>query len=166
MMTLPITTPERIIAVMLLSPDKFHYYSFGVQLMMMVSNEAVLQRASRRWIDKLKQVDAEIEVIFSNAMIHACKSGELVVSNADQDTTMDAISVGIWSMHVGFIQVAYQRRALEDQKHSINPTFPVTTDHGFIKSAQLLINSFPWKNPLGAQSIEKAQALLTERNFR
>ncbi|WP_299948102.1 TetR/AcrR family transcriptional regulator [uncultured Microbulbifer sp.] len=165
-MNLPLSTPERLVATMLLMSDKFHHYPFGAQLKMLVSNQAVLQRASSGWIEKLRRINTEIGQVFRAAMVLACDTGELITDDNDREIMLDTISVSLWSMHVGFVQVAYQRFAFEQHKVTAKLPFPIPDNHVLLNGAQRLINSFPWKKPLENQGIKKASALLTERGYR
>jgi len=165
-MALPLTTPERLIAVMLLSQDKLCHYPFGVQLKMLASNEAVLQRASSRWIEKLWRVNDKATRVFENAMVDACESGELTVSKTNRDAVISTLSIGLWSMHVGFVEVAYQQIAFEKHKVGGASPFPVAIDHAFVMSAKQQINSFSWKTPLDDVGIERASELIIERGYR
>ena len=166
LMNLPLTTPERLISFTLVSPERVHLYSFGVHLEMLIGNEAVLRRASTRWLETLIRIDQSIEAVFKDALNQAWISGELMVADKDSVRIMEMLGVGLWSMSVGFKQVAYQQQTRHLVDMGAELPFPVPTDHAIVESTRRLINTFPWKTPLDDKGIAKACALLEERGYR
>ena len=165
-MRLPFTTPERLVCTVLLSPEKLHLYSFGVHLEMLVGNEAVLRRASPRWLEAMTRLDQALEAVFWRVLSQACEDGELMCSPKDRDSTMEMLMIGLWSLPVGFSQVAYQRHALQAVDDEAELPFPLPVGHGLVKNYQRLLNSYPWKVPLDDQGIEKARVAMEERGHR
>ncbi|MCO7223226.1 TetR/AcrR family transcriptional regulator [Pleionea sp. CnH1-48] len=170
----PLTMPERLICGYLATPTELTDYSFGVQLEMLCSSKAVLQRASKRWVDGLVQFDHAIANEFQQALRDSYESGEIVLSEEDAPSVMESLSMGLWAMCVGFTQVAYQRNAR--QGDGLAPSlpflaspelpYPMQPEHGIVKSAHRFLNSFPWKHPLDAAGINRAIELLEQRGYR
>ena len=165
-MALPLTTPERLVSCVLVSPQKLYLYSFGVHLEMLTGNLAVLGRASTRWLDALRRVDQSIGAVFQEALAESWKSGELMVGAEDRDRILEVISIGLWSMSVGFLQIAYQRQARQQTESGSRLPFPLPIDHGVVESTQCLLDAHPWRTPLDDRGIEKACGLLEERGYR
>lgn len=163
--SLPLTTPERLIGNMFLSPHKLNLYSFGVHLEMLICNEVVLERASSLWRERLMYGEREISEVFASPIYQAFDSGELMLDRKDFKQVMD-VSIGLWSLFAGFVQVSYQKKArgLEGTADEVPP--PMDPDHILVKGAQHLINTLPWEKPLDDQGIEKACGLVAECGYR
>ena len=166
LMAFPLTMPERLMCTILLSPEKLHTFPFGVHLEMLIGNEAVLQRASPRWVETLARFDQAIESSFSDALQAAWQNGELQVDEVDRDNTIEMLLVSLWSMSVGFIQVAYQRHTWHLTSSEYALPFPLAADHPLVDSAKRLINSVAWSTPLDEAGVHKACAMLEERGYR
>lgn len=166
LLAFPLTMPERLMCTILLSPEKLHTFPFGVHLEMLTGNEAVLQRASPRWVETLARFDQAIEAVFNDALTDSWVSGELRVDENDRDQAIEMLLVSLWSMSVGFIQVAYQRHTwhLTSSEHDL--PFPLAADHPLVDGAQRLINSVAWDTPLDDAGIHKACAVLEEKGYR
>ena len=165
-LSLPLTTPERLVGTFLIAPVKLYVFPFGVHLDMLIGNEAVLERASTRWLEQLKRLDQLLDEVFHTALIESWERGELLVEREERDRTLEELSVGLWSMCVGFIQVAHQRHARNRSSVESALPFPLALDHELVKGAHRLINSYPWKTPLDNAGVEKVCALLQERGYR
>lgn len=165
-LALPLTTPERLIAVSLLPPAKTHVYSFGVHLELLIGNDAVLRRASSRWVDKLVELDRELDGVFHRVMESAAESGEFLVEPEARQAAIDALCVGLWSMSVGFTQVAHQRHARDQNDLPGTLPFPLPMDHVLIRSLHHLINAYPWAQPLAVDGIKKTIAVLEAEGHR
>ena len=166
MMALPISTPERLICPLLASPDKLHALSFGVHLEMLIGNEAVAQRASVHWSEKLTRINQSTELVFSDALSAACDDGELIVSVQDRERTIEMLSISLWSLCVGFIQAAYQRHVWNVSGTGTDLPFPLPIDHEVVESAVRLINAFDWREPLRLERLEEVSGILIERGYR
>lgn len=165
-LSLPLTMPERAVGVALLPPDKIHKYPFGQYLEMLMGNEAVLKRASSGWLQQMTQVDQETEALFQNAMLQACHDGELAVTEDQYEACAEELMVGLWSMNVGFFQVAFQRHARRPDDTSQSLPFPASPDSTFIRNYVRLINSYPWRTPLTMESVIEVEKQLVEMGLR
>ena len=76
----------------------------------------------------------------------------------------EALILGLWSMHSGFVQVAYQRAARGEPNSAL--PFPLALDHALVTNAVHLINAYPWKTPLAKAGIGKAAAAIEALGYR
>jgi AcrR family transcriptional regulator len=162
-LAIPLSTPERLIGIFLLNPLKIHKEPFGVHLEMLTGNDAVLQRASERWAEKLSQLDYLIEDIFIE---NVQQSEDLKVKEANRASLVNELMLGIWSMHAGFVQVAFQRASRKYGDLASPLPFPLSPDHSLVASAMRLINSYPWAKPLTKAGIKKAAHEIELLNYR
>lgn len=165
-LALPLTTPERMIAVFMFSPEKTGMYNFAAQLQLMVSNEAVIARSSPRWVERTTRLGARLDQLFYDAFYEACDSGELKVSDEDREYIVEQMQIALSSLHSGFVQVSMLRavrlRLLDDDRLA---TPPASMDH-LIESAKRIMNTYPWKKPLTQHGVEKTKALLEKAGLR
>ena len=166
MMALPLTMPERLMCHILLTPEKLHAFSFGVHLEMLIGNEAVRQRGSNRWLEAIARIDRSIETVFSDALTESWSNGELMVEEKDRDRTIHMLLVTLWSMSVGFMQVAYQRHTWNLASTGPDLPYPLAPDHAMVESVHRLLNTIPWKTLLNLKGIEKTCAMLKEMGYR
>lgn len=165
--SLPLTTPEKLIAGTLITPQKFHLYSFGVHLEMLIGNAAVIKKASSHWLARLARFDQSMETIYIDAISSACDEGELDAKKVGKAELIEELMIGFWSMHVGFVQVAYQRDTQQlGSIDTIPLPFPLATDHELVVVGKRLLNSYSWETPLCDKGIEKTSQLLVEHGFR
>ncbi|MGO1117564.1 TetR/AcrR family transcriptional regulator [Rhodovibrionaceae bacterium A322] len=162
----PLTMPERLMAAMLLPPEKLYNYSFGVHLQMLTSNEALLRRSSPGWLSKLMVIEEAIDEVFSGTIDRALDSKELRTGSETRETTHKMLSDGLWSLYVGFVQVAYQRQTAELLNIEKPLPFPLQTNDPIIKTTKILINGFDWETPLSDEGIERAASQLEQMNLR
>ena len=160
----PLTAPQRLLSPVLLDPRKIYQEPFGMHLEMLISNEALLQRASPRWIDKLNVLDRQMEQLFFESLV----GDELDAEGQRREELVEELMVGLWSMHVGFIQVALHRSAIgtHEGTHPLPLPFPLPTNHSLVNNAFMLINAYPWQKPLTKEGIDIAATELTKLGYR
>ena len=73
-LSLPLTTPERIIANSLLDFSKVQMYSFDDQLESIVNTRAMMQRCSPRWLDQMIACGKVCEGMFKTFLQSAAQS--------------------------------------------------------------------------------------------
>ena len=164
--SLPLPTPERLMAISLICKEKVYLYEFDDQLGSLVVSKAVLQRASKGWLEKMIQTDKAVEESFANIIREAYATGELIVDADQKDSLVEEINVGLWSMCVGFTQVAVQLDARNIIGQGKEIALTVNPDSLIIKNTQRLINSYPWKTPITSVSIENICRTLEEKGLR
>jgi AcrR family transcriptional regulator len=158
----PMTAPQRLLSPLLLDPKKIYEEPFGMHLEMLISNEALLKKASPQWVEKLYVADRQMQQIFFEALV----GDELDAEGEHRETLVEELMVGLWSMHVGFIQVALHRSAIRPDESPNSLPFPLPVDHSLVNNAFMLINGYPWKKPLTTDGIETASKMLMELGFR
>lgn len=164
-MEMPLTTPEKIIAIMLLHPVKIALYKFDGHLDAFAANEVVISRASEGWTDRMIKEGEACEETFYNCMKNAALSGELN-DEGDIESLIEEINLGGWAMTVGFehVQRVTQIRNISDGTDSLNEA--VATDAPIVRSLQRLLNAFQWQTPLDRDGIQKVSRLLKEHDLR
>jgi AcrR family transcriptional regulator len=158
----PLTAPQRLLGPVLLDPMKIYEEPFGMHLEMLISNEALLKRASPQWIEKLSIVDRKMDQLFFESLV----GDELDAEGETREALLEEIMVGLWSMHVGFIQVALHRSTIRPNEVKYSLPFPLPTDHSLVNNAFMLLNNYPWKIPLTRDGIEKTSKELIALGYR
>jgi len=164
-LSMPLTTPEKIAAIALLNPTKIQVYPFDSQLESFAANDLVISRASSLWTDKMIKANEECENVFNKCMHQAAYSGELTL-NGNTEKMIEEINLGCWALLMGYQYVGriIQIRHISDGTDSLNE--PLAVDAPALKSLQRLINSYQWQTPLDSQGISKAAAILIEQQLR
>ena len=164
-MEMSLTTPEKIMAIMLLHPTKIELFSFDNHLEAFSANELVIRRASERWTEQMIKAGEECEETFNNCMYRAAETGELQHS-AGLDELIDEINLGGWALTVGFEHVkrVTQIRNISEGTDSLSEA--VEIDSPIVRSLQRLLNAYQWQTPLNNAGIVKVSELLTEHNLR
>ncbi len=165
-LALPIPAANRFVAIHLIDFEKAGLYSFAPLLETLVSNEALLQRASPGWLQKMIKTDEALEAQFYQALMHQCETGELDLPEQEFDEIVEEIQVGQWTLGVGFTQVAMQRYSRHLVGAGVELPFPLHPQSTILKSATRLMNSYPWKTPVTIADLEKACELLKEKGLR
>ncbi len=65
-LALPLTTPERLIAISLLDFSKVQMFSFDDQLESIVNTRAIMKRSSRRWLEHMINSSKVCELAFKS----------------------------------------------------------------------------------------------------
>ncbi|MBL4631151.1 MAG: TetR/AcrR family transcriptional regulator [Paraglaciecola sp.] len=162
---MPVTTPEKIIAITLLNPSKVQVYPFDAYLESFAANELVISRASEFWTDRMVKAGEECEEIFNKCMHDASLLGELMLSG-DLTEMIGEINLGCWALVVGHqhVQRVVQIRNISDGTDSLQE--PVDTDSHIVVCLQRLLNSYQWQTPLNSNGIEKVAHMLIEQGLR
>lgn len=161
-----LTVAEKVLGSALWTPEKLYLYPFGVYLEMMIRNEAVMAKASPRWIESMANIDRAMEGLFVTMLERACETGELDVGQSERAEIIEQLMVGVWSIYVGFVQVAYQRKSRAPESEDVALPFPLPADHALVLATQRLINSYPWKVPLDANSVERVITSMEKMGYR
>lgn len=165
-LALPITTPEKLIAIHMLCPRKLYLYSFGVYLSMLIGNEAVLARSSKRWVEELVSIGSEIDALFARTIAAAISNGELNVPEQDRESLVEEIQIVHWSVNVGYLQATYQRYSRNVVGHKHKLPFPLAIDSPYTRGAIKQINTYAWKKPLDHAGVLKVSELLEQQGLR
>lgn len=160
----PLSIPEQLIAISLLDFNRVDSYPFSRYLEMLVSNEALVKRASANWLEKMQAANENVSKLFNAHFQSAIERGELI-ADGDIDSYVEELNMGIWAMNVGYIQVALQVHALDMSEVERMP-FPLSGDDPHILNSQRLINSYRWQKPLDNKGILRAIDTLQNLGFR
>jgi AcrR family transcriptional regulator len=158
-LSLPLSTPERIIALSLLDFSKVQMYSFDDQLESIVNTNSIMKRSSQRWLDYMINCSKVCEDSFQVLLQNAVDSKELG-SGASE---MEQINIGAWSLAVGYFQTVRLHHDRHSKQESENQESiePLSTDNVHILNLQRFINTFDWQQKVSKQDIEKvAQQLV------
>lgn len=164
--SLPLTTPQRLVAAKLFCKEKVCLYEFDGHLENLVNSKAVLQRASAHWLEKMIRMDKSIEDLFTTIIRNGCNSGELIVELECQESLVEEINVGLWSLCVGFNQVVVQLDARNAIGEGTDLSLMVGPGSPIIKNVQRLVNSYPWKEPVTDFDIQMICDVLEARGLR
>ncbi len=158
-----LSAPQRIISLSLLDPAKTRLFSFDEHLNTLVSSEAILQRASQGWLAQMREAAESIDLMFRDFFQSAAESGELDVVDEGE---LHTLSMGCWSMCAGFQHIALMRnvRGSERQEHLLS--YPLDASDYPIVCTQRLLNTFRWRQPLTAASIQDACEHLVALGYR
>lgn len=165
-MSLPLTTPETLIAFNLLDFHKISYYSFSEELETLVSSDSIIKRASPLWLQRMIDSSEAVGSLFYNLISQAVDSREVDQEGRDRDQLIMEIEVGGWALCRGYMQsvLRYQTRSASGPNTPL--PFPLTTDDHLVRNTQRLLNTYQWQTPLTDSGIEKAARLLTEIGYR
>lgn len=160
-----LTGPERLIALSLIDYATVDSYPFTRHLEMMVSNEALVKRASVGWLSKKTAADRGIEGLFIDFLDDLYQSGELE-PEGDIDAYLEQLQLAIWATNVGSIQVVLQTYGRNNSQGGEPHPFPLAEDNPHVLTSQRLINSFRWRKPLDETGISNAVRVLEKLGLR
>lgn len=163
-LALPLTTPERIIALSLLDFTKVQMYSFDDQLESIVNTCSIMKRSSQRWLDYMFNCSKVCEESFK-VFLQAAVDSEELGSGASE---MEEISIGSWSLFVGYFQTVRLHHGRSHQQDNDEQVclLPLTVNNVHILNLQRFLNSFEWREKLKSQDIEKVCQKLVELELR
>lgn len=175
-LALPLTTPERLIAISLLDCSKVQMYSFDNQLESIVNTEAMMKRCSTRWLTQMISCGERCQGMFQQFLQNAADSGELTSGSRD----IEEINIGIWSLSVGYFQsVSLHLQRRNDIKEPVDTnttenfeeqttenTFALATDNAHIRNMKRLINSYDWAQIISDNDIKKVCQQLSDNALR
>jgi len=173
-LALPLTTPERLIAMSLLDCSKVQTYSFDNQLESIVNTEAMMKRCSERWLAQMIFCGERCQSMFQQFLQNAADSGELTSGSRD----IEEINIGIWSLSVGYFQsVALHLQRRNDSKIELDSlenseetkavnVFALNVDDVHIRNMKRLINSYDWLQVVSDNDIKKVCLQLSDNKLR
>lgn len=161
-LSLPLTTPERIIATSLLDYGKVQMFGFDDQLESMVNNRAVMNRCSPRWVDHMISCGQACETIFNGFLTNAANTGELISGECD----IEEICLGTWSLAVGYFHTVRIHKSWQHGIEEQEEETALEPDNVHIRSLQRLINTYNWQKPIKKEDILKTCQCLSEHGLR
>jgi len=164
-LNLPLSAPEKIVAISLIAPKKMQRFEFDYELQSYSTNEAVIRRASPMWTDKILKASESCEQTFKISMTEGIAAGELKeVPNLSQ--VIEDILISSWSMAVGYEMVRRVKQTKEIVEGTATVNEALEIDHPIIRSLIRLLNSYPWQQPIDDESLVRIQAELTKLDLR
>lgn len=162
---LPLTTPEKIIALTLYDPDKIQVYPFDKDLEEFAANEVVISRASSKWTERMINAHEMCESVFNKVMHQAAYNGELKL-NGNTEQMIEEINLGCWALIVGheYVERVIQTRHISEGTDTLREA--VKTDALIVRSLARLLSSYEWQTPLTTEDIEKTSQILIENGLR
>lgn len=154
---LPLTTPEKLIASCLFDYGKTTLYAFDVQLDLLVGNEAIINRGSPTWVERMHQEGMAIGDFFNDMLLQAQQSGEMT-PQGDPVQEVEDLSLGLWALDVGNMRVSLAGCT------GFVPPFEIKCPQ--IGNTKRFINSFDWRKPLDDEGIERASESLKAAGLR
>lgn len=163
-LSLPLTTPERIIALSLLDCSKVQMYSFDDQLESIVNTCAIRKRSSQRWLDSMYGCCDTCEAAFHHLLKTAIDTQELNASTSE----MEQINIGAWSLTEGYFQIVRIHHGRKNQQDNESQELKqlLATDNVHILNLQRFINSFDWQQSISQADIEKVARKLETLSLR
>ena len=163
-LSLPLTTPERIIATSLLDFSKVQMYTFDNQLESIVNTEAMMKRCSERWLTQMIACGERCQTMFQQFLQAAADSGELTSGSRD----IEEINLGTWSLSVGYFQTVrlHHCRQNDLDENVDKTTVALEANNVHIRSMKRLINTYDWQQSISDSDIEKICQHLTDSELR
>ena len=163
-LSLELTTPERIIATSLLDFSKVQMYNFDSQLESIVNTDAMMKRCSSRWLTQMIACGERCQIMFQSFLQIAATSGELTSGERD----IEEINLGTWSLSVGYFQTV---RLHQSWRNDLNEpaeeqAFVLAPDDLHIKNLVRLVNTYDWQQKIGQQDIENVCHALEAAQLR
>ena len=163
-LALPLTTPERIIALSLLDFKKVQMYSFDDQLESIVNTCSIMKRSSKRWLDYMFNCCKVCEDSFQLLLKTAVDSDELGSNPSD----LEEINVGAWSLSVGYFQTVriHHGRSHQQENDGQACVSSLAVNNVHILNLQRFLNTFDFRDKLKSEDIEKVCKKLVELELR
>ena len=162
---LPIATPEKILAITLISPKALQRFEFDYELQSYATNRAVIERASRNWTQKVIDACSLCEQGFKLALTEGINSGELKpVSNLAE--VIEEIIISGWALTVGYESVQRVKQTEQITLGNDSLMEPLPLNHPIIRSSVRLLNSYPWQQQITEHSLEQIEKELIKLNLR
>ncbi|MBE0370435.1 TetR/AcrR family transcriptional regulator [Pseudoalteromonas aurantia] len=164
-LSLPISTPEKILAIEFIDPKKMQCFGFDNDLLSYATNEAVISRASATWTEKMIIANTACEQLFKLALTDGINSGELT-TELNLSQAIEEIMIGSWSLSVGYQQVQRVKQFRQIGEGTDSLLEPLSENDPIIRSSMRFLNSYPWQQPLTQESIKTIQTSLESIHLR
>ncbi|GEK10084.1 TetR/AcrR family transcriptional regulator [Pseudoalteromonas sp. McH1-7] len=164
-LSLPLSTPERMLAVCLVSPQKIKRFSFDFELQSYSTNKAVIKRASEYWTNKIIESCSGCENVFKQTLLDGIEAGELQNIPNLHDVIEEIIISG-WALTVGYEQVLRLQQTNQIVEGTDSLLAPLALNDPLIRSAVRLLNSYPWQAPITHDSLLRIEKELQALELR
>jgi AcrR family transcriptional regulator len=162
---LPLSTPEKVLAVTLIAPKKLQCFDFDYELQSYATNEAVIKRASQLWTAKVIEACNFCEQNFKLAIIEGINAGELQ-DTPDLTEVIEEIIVSCWAMTVGYDQVQRVKQRQQIIEGTDSLLEPLTINDPIVRSLIRLLNTYPWQTPISQDSLDRIEQALFKLELR
>lgn len=164
-LALPLSAPEKLVAVCLISPAKTQLFEFEHDLQSYATNEAVIRRASPMWTNKMIEACGHCEAIFKLTLANDIKAGELEqVPNLNE--VIEEIVISGWAMTVGYEEVRRVKQTSEVIDGTDSLQEPLALNDPMVRSMVRLLNTYPWRKPITQQSLQLIEQQLISLDLR
>ena len=164
-LSLPLHTPERVLAVCLVAPEKMQRFAFDYDLQSLSTNEAVIRRASPFWTEKVINTCGRCEELFKQTLLQSVDAKELLdVPNLDE--IIEEIMISGWALNVGHDQVQRIQQTKQITQGNASLQAPLAINHPIIRSTVRLLNSYPWRYPITDESLTRIEGELEKLELR
>lgn len=168
LLSLPLSIPERMVAVNLMHRFKTRTYSFESQLDNLLTCSAILHRGSPGWLSRMRSSSEKIADLFLQLFIQGVKDGELL-SGLE---VVEELNLAMWSFCAGYFHLVRQHQCNQvgpecgSENKSLCDESVVSPDALHVRGIQRLLNAYEWREPLTCEGIGKACKLLEAEGFR
>lgn len=162
---LPLTTPEKLIALKMLNLDCLYMYSFGPQLFTLTANQSIISKASKTWTDELIKNFVSIENLCIELIQSAIATGELMCDTTQEKDFIAEVILGNWSISCGYLLVVNQQQSLGNNNGYYTLALPPKPQDPIVQSNLKLINAYPWKKRVEQSRLTEIQQMLISKNL-
>lgn len=163
-LSLPLTTPERLIAISLMDFSKVQMFSFDDQLESIVNTRAIMKRSSKRWLDHMINSSKVCETAFNSFLQASVESGELMSGKE----SLEDIGIGSWALMVGYFQTVRLHLSWNSEQElaELDNLMPLSISNVHIRNLRRFINAFDWQQKLTEQDLNKVCNYLVNEGIR
>lgn len=166
-LSMPVSTPEKLIGINLMHRWKTQTYSFESQLDNLVSTPALVERCSLGWLQQMRSHCQEVEQLFKQTFTEAADSGEFISGHE----AVEEINLALWSFTAGYFHMVRQHHChmqnrSEDRAKRLCVGTEISEDALHIRGMVRLLNAYEWQQPLTCDGIKKVCELLEAEGFR
>jgi len=166
-LSMPVSTPEKMIGINMMHKWKTQTYSFESQLDNLVTTPALLERCSPGWLRRMRSHCKKVEELFEQVLTQAADSGELISGH----DVVEEVNLAIWSFNWGYFHMVRQYQCHVQEKPAdtaiiLSFDSEIAEDALHIKSLVRLINAYEWQQPLTCEGIKKVCQLLEAEGLR
>ncbi|QRG82279.1 TetR/AcrR family transcriptional regulator [Vibrio diabolicus] len=165
-LALPFPLPAKIVALNLVPQEVMYSYPFSHQLLTMLNSKDLLAKASEKWLSKLSLVSMEIRKRFKSALEEAVNNEELMCKAEEKEALIEEFILLQWAVNVGSPQILNYPHDTHINQAETNVNVPLTLDHPLLRATVRMTNSYPWKEPITPETLEKLEKEMTQLGLR
>ncbi|RLV61651.1 TetR/AcrR family transcriptional regulator [Parashewanella curva] len=158
-----LTMPQKLIAFILLDPNKSQKYSFDLDLDILSKSEAVIRRCSPMWKARILELENKMSELCRQKNVDCFNSGEFLGKDLN---AIYELSVGHWAMSIGFKQIKNHIDVVSQHLPRAECVAATNVENNSIVAMTHFINAHPWKDPLTPEAIEQTKLELEALGYR